>query len=167
MTDARATLERLAARCGIAAEFHDIWGTHHAASDATLTALLAEFGTEASAAQAALPPVAAVAAHATRWSVPLGIDGDARRLRWSLVEEGGALHEGEAVCAPPEFRLELLLSLSPGYHRLRVEGLPGETLVVAAPPRCYRPPALADGGRVWGPAVQLYALRSERNWGIG
>jgi len=167
VTDARASLERLATRYGIAAGFHDIWGQPHAASDATLTALLAEFGAEASAAQGALPPVAAIAAHATRWSVPLGIDGDARRLRWSLVEEGGALHEGEAVCAPPEFRLELLLSLSPGYHRLRVEGLPGETLVVAAPPRCYRPPALADGGRVWGPAVQLYALRSERNWGIG
>ena len=42
-------------------------------------------------------------------------------------------------CAPPAFRLELLLSLPPGYHRLRVAGLPGKTLVVAAPPRCYRP----------------------------
>ncbi|HEY4636797.1 MAG TPA: 4-alpha-glucanotransferase, partial [Burkholderiales bacterium] len=67
----------------------------------------------------------------------------------------------------PAFRLELLRSLPAGYHRLRVAGLPGETLIIAAPPRCYRPPALADGGRVWGPAVQLYALRSERNWGIG
>jgi len=167
VTDARASLERLAARYGIAAGFHDIWGAHHAASDATLTALLAEFGAEASAAQGALPPVAAIAAHATRWSVPLGIAGDARRLRWSLVEESGARHEGEAPCAPPAFRLELLRSLPAGYHRLRVAGLPGETLIIAAPPRCYRPPALADGGRVWGPAVQLYALRSERNWGIG
>ncbi|HEX5093191.1 MAG TPA: 4-alpha-glucanotransferase, partial [Burkholderiales bacterium] len=30
---------------------------------------------------------------------------------------------------------------------------------------CWR--ALAPGQRVWGPAVQLYALRSARNWGIG
>nr|WP_274709032.1 4-alpha-glucanotransferase [Variovorax sp. S12S4] len=40
-------------------------------------------------------------------------------------------------------------------------------MVVASPGRCYRPPAVRDGGRVWGPAVQLYALRSPRNWGIG
>ena len=38
---------------------------------------------------------------------------------------------------------------------------------VVAPERCYLPPALASGERAWGPAVQLYALRSERNWGMG
>lgn len=168
MTDARATLERRAARCGIAAEYHDIWGRLHATSDATLAALLAEFGADASAAPAALPPVAAIAAHATRWSVALGIDGGSRRLRWTLAEENGARHAGDADCAPPGFLLEPGLSLPPGYHRLSVEGLSGETLIIAAPPRCYRPPALAgDGTRVWGPALQLYALRSERNWGIG
>ncbi len=32
---------------------------------------------------------------------------------------------------------------------------------------CYRPEALAQGGRIWGFTVQLYGLRSERNWGIG
>ncbi|HTQ77778.1 MAG TPA: 4-alpha-glucanotransferase [Burkholderiales bacterium] len=36
-----------------------------------------------------------------------------------------------------------------------------------APPRTWRPPAIENGGRVWGIAAQLYALRSERNWGIG
>ena len=59
------------------------------------------------------------------------------------------------------------MRLPAGYHRLTVEGHDGETLLVTAPPHCYRPPALADDGRVWGPALQLYALRSERNWGIG
>ncbi|MDH5577626.1 MAG: malto-oligosyltrehalose synthase, partial [Betaproteobacteria bacterium] len=136
------------------------------ASDATLSALLAEFEPEAESV-AAMPLAAAIEARAARWSVPLGIAGEARALRWRVLEEGGATHEGEARCAPPEFRLELALPLPPGYHRLSIEGLAGETLLIAAPPRCYRPPALADGGRVWGLAVQLYALRSERNWGIG
>jgi glycogen debranching enzyme len=36
--------------------------------------------------------------------------------------------------------------------------------VVAAPTRAYLPPS---PNRVWGLAVQLYTLRSHRNWGIG
>lgn len=36
--------------------------------------------------------------------------------------------------------------------------------VIVAPPRAYLPPGDA---RIWGLAVQLYTLRSERNWGIG
>src|SRR3954467_9402348 len=35
------------------------------------------------------------------------------------------------------------------------------------PGRCYEPELLAQGGRVWGFMVQLYSLRSNRNWGIG
>ena len=33
--------------------------------------------------------------------------------------------------------------------------------------RCYQPPLLEEGGRLWGFTVQLYGLRSARNWGIG
>src|SRR5436309_11260770 len=33
--------------------------------------------------------------------------------------------------------------------------------------RCYEPELLAQGGRVWGFMVQLYGVRSKRNWGIG
>ena len=55
-----------------------------------------------------------------------------------------------------------------GYHRLRLAlgELRSESLLIAAPERCWdggRPVA----GRLWGLAVQLYALRSSRNWGIG
>ena len=34
------------------------------------------------------------------------------------------------------------------------------------PPHAYLPPILGDG-RAWGFAINLYALRSKRNWGIG
>ena len=39
--------------------------------------------------------------------------------------------------------------------------------VDGAPLRCHEPPALAAGARLWGVAVQLYALRSRGDWGIG
>jgi (1->4)-alpha-D-glucan 1-alpha-D-glucosylmutase len=57
-----------------------------------------------------------------------------------------------------------------GYHRFSLSG-PGLTdawlSFIVGPERCYLPPALAAGTRVWGAAVQLYSLRSERNWGMG
>jgi len=37
----------------------------------------------------------------------------------------------------------------------------------AAGGRCHEPESLARGARVWGFGVQLYGLRSARNWGIG
>src|SRR5688500_1846298 len=39
--------------------------------------------------------------------------------------------------------------------------------VAIEPGACHEPELLAQGGRVWGFAVQLYGLRSARNWGMG
>jgi 4-alpha-glucanotransferase len=39
--------------------------------------------------------------------------------------------------------------------------------LIVAPERCYLPESLEQGGRLWGFALQLYSLRSQRNWGIG
>ncbi|MBM3957499.1 MAG: 4-alpha-glucanotransferase [Gemmatimonadetes bacterium] len=51
-----------------------------------------------------------------------------------------------------------------GYHRARVEcaGRSGETTLIAAPTRCVQPT-----GRQWGVFLPLYALWTERSWGIG
>lgn len=68
--------------------------------------------------------------------------------------------------------LELVLPPmdTPGYHRLTLRA-PGEPEVdmplILHPPQCHQPPAVAQGGRVWGLSVQLYGLRSRRNWGMG
>ena len=72
-------------------------------------------------------------------------------------------------------RLELPLpaELEPGYYDLSLEvelgsrGERGETLLLVAPPRVYAPPFLAQGQRLWGLNLPLYALKSEGNWGIG
>ncbi len=61
----------------------------------------------------------------------------------------------------------LAIALPPGYHRLSVGDLAGETLLICAPPRCWRPALLESGGRLWGPTLQLYGVRSDDNWGIG
>lgn len=78
------------------------------------------------------------------------VDGVRHHVRW--------LHLGEPLPA--------------GYHRLRVtqDGAAGdalEALVVSAPVRCWRPDGFEGGARAWGLAVQLYALRSADDWGIG
>ena len=45
----------------------------------------------------------------------------------------------------------------PGYHRLRVGDR--EITLAVAPPRCVTLEDIAPGERLWGLAVQLYALR--------
>jgi len=131
---------------------------------------------------------AAVVVRADRMPAKLRLNLPARpeseRLAWRLEEESGAARTGEfspatlpvieratvegAAYAARE--LELPAAPAIGYHRLEIrrgaESL-GETVLVVTPGACYRPPALDGDGRVWGAAVQLYAVRSERNWGIG
>ncbi|MEO7940071.1 MAG: 4-alpha-glucanotransferase, partial [Burkholderiaceae bacterium] len=133
-----------------------------------------------------LAPVVAIRAGDGQWAVALRMPATATVLRWQLRDERDQLvHAGEvdARSVPQtasteragvpwcERQLALDLPLAAGYYQLQVEGLatdgPSQALVVCAPPQCYRPPAARDGGRVWGLAVQLYTLRSQRNWGIG
>lgn len=190
------TLSQLCAHFGIATEYDDIWGTRHPVARASLLALLSDFGVtladESNAPDAldavlrcawrqALPPVVAIQASALEWNLSLRLPASLARIRWQLREETGTVHQGEvAADALPEIdrteldgvswcerKLSFSLRLAAGYHRLSVADLAGETLVVSAPERCYRPAALPNGGKAWGPTVQLYALRSPRNWGIG
>ncbi|RYY96146.1 MAG: malto-oligosyltrehalose synthase, partial [Comamonadaceae bacterium] len=187
-------LQRLCAHFGIATDYHDIFGHRHVIAPANLRALLASFGVDGTAPLAhslavaqralwgrALPPALAIDADAPRWSVVLRLPSALAQVAWSIEEEGGTVHRGHidlhavyelaraeldgvAYC---ERRIELAVALPMGYHRLRLDGHADETLVIAAPPHCYQPPVLQGDGRVWGPALQLYALRSTRNWGIG
>ncbi len=44
---------------------------------------------------------------------------------------------------------------------------PSRRKIAMAKGRCHQPEYLEPGARVWGFTVQLYGLRSARNWGIG
>ena len=103
-------------------------------------------------------------------------------LVWRLAEESGEVREESfdpaslAVTAEPErggghqCTLALPPTLAEGYHRLSLldgETLLGSGIVAVVPESCYQPSPIASGGRVWGPAVQLYGLRSARNAGVG
>src|SRR5688572_13209709 len=87
--------------------------------------------------------------------------------RTLVVGAGRQLHVG-----PAEILLEdgttiavdgrLPQDLPPGYHEiLRRRGQPAR--LIAAPSGCHVP----DGLSTWGWAIQLYAARSRRSWGIG
>ncbi len=80
---------------------------------------------------------------------------------------------GEALAsAPGSLRLEdgsaiavydrLPADLPSGYHTIRYR-TGTRARVIVAPDTCYFPESL----RIWGWAIQLYATRSRRSWGIG
>jgi|SRR5215218_3792387 4-alpha-glucanotransferase len=141
-------LRRSARRRGIATSFTDAGGRFHTVSDTTLRAVLEAMGP---------------APEATAWP-PVVVARQGRRCDWrppagepvTLALERGAERPLPA---------ELPGDLPPGRHRLA--GRTGAATLVVAPGRCHLPAALAGGGRAWGWAAQLYAVRSRSSWGIG
>jgi len=96
-------------------------------------------------------------------------DGHEWRGSWrpsELVPEGQRDVDGTPYAA---FQFDVPERPGIGYHRfeLRCDDRHENLSLIVAPTNCYLPQAVTDEGRVWGPALQLYALRSRRNWGIG
>jgi (1->4)-alpha-D-glucan 1-alpha-D-glucosylmutase len=133
-----------------------------------------------------LAPVQVVRASGAevRVRIVLPMDAIDSTYGWQLVEEGGGVRSGEfapAACQTAgeggvngvryrAFGLRFDGPLPMGYHRFELRR--GATMLaamplIAVPDQCYRPDAVRNGARIWGPAIQLYTLRSERNWGIG
>jgi 4-alpha-glucanotransferase len=104
-----------------------------------------------------------------RWSVLLEGGGERRgEVRaWDLPERGSHQVEGKWWVLRD---LALPADLPPGYHRLEIDleyAHRERCALIVTPAKIHEPRELASGGRIWGVAVQLYALRSENNWGIG
>ncbi|MFC5497262.1 malto-oligosyltrehalose synthase [Caenimonas terrae] len=165
---ASPSLQQLAERSGVAVRYYSFYGEDKAVPDEVLRKALTAMGVDPDAPAGApetglLAPVL-VTDEGTPARVLLG--AGAGRVRWQLSGEGGA-RSGESVAHEGGQAIELGADLAPGYHALRVDGTEAECLVIVAPPRCWVHPALAAGERWWGCTIQLYALRSSRNWGIG
>lgn len=197
MAELPAVLERLRVLRGIERSFTDYRGQARVLSADSLVRLLAALGhtvdDDAALGHEAteleerdwvrvLPPV--VVLRGTR-SVPFTVLAPLLPLiRWRVETEHGPVLCGEIE--PPRMpviaergirelwymRLALELpELPTGYHQLVLEKADGSPLwttsLIAAPLRCHEPEALRQGARLWGLAIQLYTLRSGRNWGIG
>ncbi|MCW7540610.1 malto-oligosyltrehalose synthase [Aquabacterium sp. A7-Y] len=179
-TRTQEALEQLCERVGLATRYLDCWNREQQVPAETLRALLQALGHSAGSdeavrhslthvveaeAGALLPPVLVLLqGNGQRLELHLP---EGRRLAWQLEAENGERLQGEL---DRQSWLRLPEGLPLGYHELRLsqDGEPlARTTVIVCPERCWRPPAIEAGERLWGLCVQLYALRSSRNWGIG
>lgn len=87
-------------------------------------------------------------------------------FHWLITTEDGQQHKGLVDAGKS---LTLPAKLPQGYHTLtlRQDEQRWHCRLIVTPKRCYEPQALLEGKKLWGACVQLYTLRSERNWGVG
>ena len=124
------------------------------------------------------------------WSVRMPAQEQEDRgivVSWDLRDESGAVRQrgrSEPGAAPAETRtvdglrhvrveLPVPAGLPIGYYDMMIKGVSesrqveGVLRLIVAPAACHLLPEFQDGHRLWGLAVQLYTLRSARNWGAG
>jgi (1->4)-alpha-D-glucan 1-alpha-D-glucosylmutase len=162
----------------IVRSYRDFWGEERAVPEATLASLEALLERRGGAPRV-LEPVAVVPHAAPRvvatlpagetqraWSLSTANEDGSRAQTEVWFEEGELLESFEHEGGRYERRaLALPFGIPAGYHELTLDGWTQRLIVV--PESCYLPERLEQGARTWGIAVQLYGLRSERNWGIG
>ncbi|MBA3771931.1 MAG: malto-oligosyltrehalose synthase [Ramlibacter sp.] len=172
-------LADLAERCGVAVRYSSFWGEEKSVSPALLRRALSAMGIdpEPGAGAQPTPPAALPNVHVVHQGDVAHIEWAARgggvlQPRWLLepedVPKPAQPRQGTAATVHGNHAIDLPPDLEPGYWRLRLESDPAAyCLVIVAPQRCWLAPALREGQRWWGCTIQLYALRSPRNWGIG
>jgi (1->4)-alpha-D-glucan 1-alpha-D-glucosylmutase len=189
------SLMRLASVAGIENGYWDGLGVRRDLHESTAAALLDGLGFDAASdtnVQAAaladavflspLPPVVVVrGGDQAAVAIALPLERRDETFAWELVLESGERQGGEFVPAQlaqfeereidgrryGRFNLTLPAGISFGYHELRLPSLGCGAPLLVAPARCFVPPPLEQGKRNWGVSVQLYAVRSSCNWGIG
>jgi (1->4)-alpha-D-glucan 1-alpha-D-glucosylmutase len=132
-----------------------------------------------------LPPVQVTRHGTVETEIVLVLADPPAAAEWTLELESGERSNGRL--APEQLRVidrrevdgarftrcSAVINTPPlGYHKLTVlsPGAPGAgpwMQLVVCPARCFQPATFADERRLWGLAIQLYAVRSRRNWGMG
>ncbi len=112
----------------------------------------------------------ALAKHPVGWRLTLENGATVSGTVQPIVQETVTGPDGAVFC---RCRLSFSLEVPQGYHDLTFSapGVPDlantHTRLIVTPRQCYLPPELEQGGKVWGIPLQLYALRSRTNRGMG
>lgn len=154
--------EKAVTAAGIAKEYINARGKPEAVSVESQEKLLAAMHILPTATPAPLPPCKVLL---IQRQLALSVGGRGE-FSWQLQTEKGKTYEG---VVQGDNALLLPAGLGEGYHQLHLrQGKKTWTCqLIIAPKRCYEPPALKRGEKLWGACVQLYTLRSEHNWGMG
>ncbi len=131
-----------------------------------------------------LPPVCVRREDETAWlPLTLGEAEEGAAIHWRLRDENGSEQSGTTLAGDHEVldetqlegqrlrRRRFTLPCTPGtgYHEVTVNmnQRAHRAALIVTPARCVQPPSGGARGRPWGVALQLYGVRSARNWGIG
>lgn len=192
-----ATLQaELIAFCGIETDFNDAWGNPSTVTQQHQLQLLAAQGFDIEDDETArlqllerqldfwLQPLQAVSVQ--RVDEPLQLllqvtlEQANMELAFTLTTEDGVKQvfnltpvEGELVQVVVLDEVEyhqyqhlLPEQLPTGYHQLSLNDTAFTQKLIITPGQCFVPQSF-QSQKQWGIALQLYGLRSERNWGIG
>jgi 4-alpha-glucanotransferase len=149
-------VEERAARLGIETQYHDAFGRLRVVDPDILSRFVDLLSRNSVPAQSSLPMTVVARVH--RQSV-LPVDvAPGTPVHWAVADI--VRGNGEAPHVP------LSLDLPAGTYTLRAafDGKSEEATLLMAPERAYQG---VSRDRFWGIAVQLYGVRSHRNWGHG
>jgi 4-alpha-glucanotransferase len=165
------SLYDLAREAGIEVNWRDVDGNDQTISDESLRAVLAAIGFPAATPNDIRNSIASLHEELEQGNPPL-ITADlnhpihvaGRPGRFRITLESGFIVEGMAV-HEQDNRLMLPALNEPGYHHLEFNDT--VTMLAVAPVRAYTLDEAAQGHKLWGLTVQLYALRRPGDGGIG
>jgi 4-alpha-glucanotransferase len=149
-----------AAQWGIETEYYDASGRYQRVPAETISRLVETFSAGGQSAARLLPRTIVIRRPR---EIQLHIEADGARLHWEISGDG---HHVQGEGHSP---LVLPTGLPFGTYQFRLScdnGRQEEATLLVVPERAYQGDAQTPR-RLWALAVQLYGVRSERNWGHG